>query len=117
MRRPSSTRTPHYGDRPDVRVPPAKAAAAVPQAPTAPPAAPTSRASSPTSQAATPQVVNSSSGAGGLYQFLPSTWATTPWGSQYPGGAQTAPVSVQNQAFQWLYARQGTSPWSTDGCG
>lgn len=62
-------------------------------------------------------VVNSSSGAGGLYQFLPSTWATTPWGSQYPGGAQTAPVSVQNQAFQWLYARQGTSPWSTDGCG
>jgi len=63
------------------------------------------------------QAVNSSSGAGGLYQFLPSTWATTPWGAQYPGGAQTAPVSVQNQAFQWLYARQGTSPWSTDGCG
>ena len=62
------------------------------------------------------KAVNQSSGAGGLYQFLPSTWATTPWGSQYPGGAQTAPVSVQNQAFQWLYAQQGTAPWSTDGC-
>jgi Transglycosylase-like domain len=64
-----------------------------------------------------PQAVNPQSGAGGLYQFLPSTWASTPWGSQYPGGAQTAPVSVQNQAFQWLYAQDGTAPWSTDGCG
>ena len=63
------------------------------------------------------KAVNSSSGAGGLYQFEPATSATTPWGSQYPGGAQTAPVGVQTQAFQWLYARQGTSPWSTDGCG
>ena len=63
-----------------------------------------------------PRVVNSASGAGGLVQFLPSTWATTPWGSQYPGGAQTAPASVQLEAFQWEYARDGTAPWITDGC-
>lgn len=63
-----------------------------------------------------PQVVNQASGAGGLVQFLPSTWATTPWGSQYPGGAQTAPASIQLEAFQWEYARDGTAPWVTDGC-
>ena len=63
-----------------------------------------------------PQAVNASSGAGGLYQFLPSTWASTPWGAQYPGGAQTAPVGVQDQAFQWLFAQDGKRPWITDGC-
>ena len=63
-----------------------------------------------------PQAVNSSSGAGGLYQFLPSTWASTPEGAAYPGGAQTAPKSVQDAAFRWEYRRYGSAPWSTDGC-
>jgi LysM repeat protein len=60
-----------------------------------------------------PRAVNASSGAGGLYQFLPSTWAALGYG----GLPQNAPVSVQNQAFQRLYAQDGTSPWSpSDGC-
>lgn len=61
-----------------------------------------------------PTIVNPSSGAGGLFQFLPSTWASL--GMGYPGGAQTAPVSVQYAAFFKLYAEAGTSPWSGDGC-
>jgi len=64
-----------------------------------------------------PRAVNPSSGAGGLYQFLPSTWASLGYASSYPGGAQTAPVSVQNAAFARLYAESGTSPWAPyDGC-
>lgn len=62
-----------------------------------------------------PQAYNPASGAGGLFQFLPSTWAKL--GLGYPGGAQTAPVSVQEQGFQILYARDGTSDWAPyDGC-
>ena len=61
--------------------------------------------------------VNPYSGAGGLFQFLPSTWAGLGFASAYPGGAQTAPVSVQEQAFARLYAEAGTSPWAPyDGC-
>jgi resuscitation-promoting factor RpfC len=60
--------------------------------------------------------VNPSSGAGGLYQFLPSTWASLGYASAYPGGAQTAPASVQQQAFDKLYAESGSAPWSSDGC-
>ena len=64
-----------------------------------------------------PRAVNPSSGAGGLYQFLPSTWASLGFASAYPGGAQTAPVSVQRAAFAKLYAEAGTSPWAPyDGC-
>jgi LysM repeat protein len=64
-----------------------------------------------------PQAVNPSSGAGGLYQFLPSTWASLGFASAYPGGAQTAPVSVQRAAFAKLYAEAGPSPWRPyDGC-
>jgi len=64
-----------------------------------------------------PRAVNPSSGAGGLYQFLPSTWASLGFASAYPGGAQTAPVSVQRAAFDKLYAEAGTSPWAPyDGC-
>lgn len=64
-----------------------------------------------------PRAVNPSSGAGGLYQFLPSTWASLGYASAYPGGAQTAPVSVQNAAFWKLYGEAGTSPWRPyDGC-
>jgi len=64
-----------------------------------------------------PRAVNATSGAGGLYQFLPSTWASLGFASAYPGGAQTAPVSVQRAAFAKLYAEAGTSPWAPyDGC-
>jgi len=61
-----------------------------------------------------PQAVNPSSGAGGLFQFLPSTWAGLQMG--YPGGAQTAPPGVQYAAFDKLYAEAGTAPWAGDGC-
>ena len=64
-----------------------------------------------------PGAVNPSSGAGGLYQFLPSTWASLGFAAAYPGGAQTAPVSVQHEAFAKLYAEAGTAPWAPyDGC-
>jgi hypothetical protein len=59
-----------------------------------------------------PAAVNSSSGAGGLYGFLPSTWASL----GYPGLPEDAPVSEQQQAFATLYAQAGRSPWITDGC-
>jgi len=57
--------------------------------------------------------VNASSGAGGLYQFLPSTWASL----GYSGLPEDAPVAEQQAAFQRLYAESGSSPWSSDGCG
>ncbi len=64
-----------------------------------------------------PHAVNPSSGAGGLFQFLPSTWASLGFAVGYPGGAQTAPVGVQEAAFAKLYAEAGTSPWRPyDGC-
>jgi hypothetical protein len=64
-----------------------------------------------------PAAYNPASGAGGLFQFLPSTWASLGFASAYPGGAQTAPASVQEQAFAKLYAEAGTSPWAPyDGC-
>ena len=64
-----------------------------------------------------PQAFNPSSGAGGLFQFLPSTWASLGYAGSYPGGAQTAPVGVQEAAFATLYAEAGTAPWAPyDGC-
>jgi hypothetical protein len=60
-----------------------------------------------------PAAVNSSSGAGGLYGFLPSTWASLGH-SGLPNQASTA---EQRQAFQQLYAQEGTAPWAPyDGC-
>ena len=57
--------------------------------------------------------VNASSGAGGLYGFLPSTWASL----GYSGLPENAPVSVQNAAFAKEYAEVGTSAWGPyDGC-
>ncbi len=57
--------------------------------------------------------VNGSTGAGGLYGFMPSTWQSL----GYSGNPQDAPVSVQNAAFAKEYARAGSSPWSAyDGC-
>jgi LysM repeat protein len=56
--------------------------------------------------------VNGSSGAGGLYGFMPSTWQSL----GYSGLPENAPVSEQNAAFQREYAQSGSSPWASDGC-
>ena len=57
--------------------------------------------------------VNGSSGAGGLYGFLPSTWQAL----GFSGLPENAPVSVQNAAFAKEYAQSGGSAWSAyDGC-
>jgi hypothetical protein len=53
-----------------------------------------------------PHAVNSI-GAGGLFQFLPSTWHML--GGQ--GLPQNAPVSDQWAKAQKLYGMSGTSPW------
>jgi Transglycosylase-like domain/LysM domain len=61
--------------------------------------------------------VNVSSDAGGEFQFLPTTWAALGFAAEYPGGAQTAPASVQQAAFDKEYAESGTSAWAPyDGC-
>lgn len=54
-----------------------------------------------------PLAVNPSSGASGLFQFLPSTWALT------PQHAQSVFDAVANaQAAAWLYQRSGPGQWS-----
>ena len=56
---------------------------------------------------------NPTASSSGLYGILPSTWASL----GYSGTAGSASVAQQNQAFQQLYAQDGTSPWSAyDGC-
>jgi transglycosylase-like protein with SLT domain len=57
-----------------------------------------------------PNSVNSSSGAAGLFQFLPSTWSGTPWASQSPFD----PVA-NAQAAAWLYSRYGPRRWVCQG--
>lgn len=57
-----------------------------------------------------PNSVNSSSGASGLFQFLPSTWAFTPQHSLSPFD----PVANANAAA-WLYTRDGPSQWVCQG--
>jgi transglycosylase-like protein/putative peptidoglycan binding protein len=52
--------------------------------------------------------VNSSSGAGGAYQILPSTWQA--YGGQ--GLPQNAPKSEQDRIAAAIYANQGSSAWS-----
>src|SRR5215469_2619618 len=60
-----------------------------------------------------PGAVNPSSGAGGLYQFLPSTWHAL----GFSGLPQNASVAEQNAAFAKEYAQSGGSAWSPyDGC-
>jgi len=62
-----------------------------------------------------PTAYNSSTGASGLFGMLLSTWLGL--GLGYPKGAWSAPISVQEQGFNILYARDGTSPWAPyDGC-
>lgn len=56
---------------------------------------------------------NPTASSSGLYGILPSTWASL----GYSGTACFASVAQQNQAFQQLYAQDGTSPWAPyDGC-
>jgi resuscitation-promoting factor RpfC len=59
------------------------------------------------------QAVNPSSGAGGLYGFLPSTWQAL----GYSGRPEDASASEQNAAFAKEYAQSGSAAWSAyDGC-
>lgn len=56
---------------------------------------------------------NPTASSSGLYGILPSTWASL----GYSGTAGSASVAQQNQAFQQLYAQDGTAPWAPyDGC-
>jgi hypothetical protein len=52
--------------------------------------------------------MNASSGAGGLCQFTPQTWAALGYG----GLPQDAPMPVQDAAFARAFALYGTQPWS-----
>jgi Transglycosylase-like domain len=55
-----------------------------------------------------PNAVNPSSGAGGKYQFLPSTWS----GSGGYARAEDAPESVQDERFNEMWAGgAGSSHW------
>lgn len=54
-----------------------------------------------------PYAVNRSSGAAGLFQFLATTWAGTPWRGQSPFDA-----NANAQAAAWLYAKYGAGQWS-----
>jgi|SRR5215472_1696379 len=53
-----------------------------------------------------PYAVNSSSGASGLFQFLPSTWAFTPQHAQ-----SVFDPTANATAAAWLYNRDGPSQW------
>src|SRR5919199_5023994 len=55
-----------------------------------------------------PNAVNRSSGASGLFQFLPSTWRSTPQGS---AGASVFDPVANAQAAAWLYQRSGPGQW------
>jgi hypothetical protein len=59
-----------------------------------------------------PHAVNRSSGAGGLFQFLPSSWRA--YGGS--GSPQDASVDEQWRVAHNAYARSGFSPWRGDGC-
>ena len=56
---------------------------------------------------------NPTASSAGLYGILPSTWASL----GYSGTAGQASVAQQTQAFEQLYAQDGTAPWAPyDGC-
>ena len=57
-----------------------------------------------------PNAVNPYSGTEGLFQFMPSTWAGTPWGHDSPFAPRYNAL-----AAAWLYQRQGGSPWQCKG--
>jgi len=53
-----------------------------------------------------PYAVNRSSGASGLFQFLPSTWAGSPYHAQ-----SVFDPSANAHAAAWLYQRSGPGQW------
>jgi hypothetical protein len=57
-----------------------------------------------------PNSVNSESGAAGLFQFMPGTWAGSPWHAQSPFD----PVA-NAQAAAWLYSTYGPQRWTCQG--
>jgi hypothetical protein len=57
-----------------------------------------------------PNSVNSDSGASGLFQFLPSTWAFTPYSKYSPFNPQYNAL-----AAAWLYHRSGPNQWVCQG--
>ena len=57
-----------------------------------------------------PNSVNSSSGAEGLFQFLPSTWAFGPY-----AGYSAFDPRYNALAAAWLYQRDGPSQWVCQG--
>jgi transglycosylase-like protein with SLT domain len=57
-----------------------------------------------------PNSVNSDSGASGLFQFLPSTWAFTPYANRSPFNPQYNAL-----AAAWLYHRSGPTQWVCQG--
>jgi hypothetical protein len=62
-----------------------------------------------------PSAVNSSSGAGGLFQFLPSSWAGY-GGLKYASLPEYASVSAQWDVAIAAQAESGWYPWRGDGC-
>jgi len=54
-----------------------------------------------------PQAVNPTTGAGGYYQIMPSTWAA--YGGT--GAPQDAPLSEQTAIAEKIWANQGPSAW------
>jgi soluble lytic murein transglycosylase-like protein len=53
-----------------------------------------------------PNAVNPASDAQGLFQFLPSTWAGTPF-----AGASPFDPNLNAQAAAWLYQKYGPTQW------
>lgn len=65
-----------------------------------------------------PNAYNPYSGAGGLFQFLPSTWATVSPRAGFEGAGVFDPEANIGTAA-WLtgyYASKGSDPWSAWGC-
>ena len=54
------------------------------------------------------KATNSSSGAAGLYQFMPSTWESTPYGRYSPYHPRWAAL-----AAMWMWKHGKQSHWST----
>lgn len=54
------------------------------------------------------RVTNSSSGAAGLYQFMPGTWRSTPYRRKSPYHPKWAAL-----AAMWMWKRGGYGHWST----
>jgi len=53
------------------------------------------------------RVTNSSSGAAGLYQFMPRTWQSTPYRKHSPYNPKWASL-----AAMWMWKRGGLSHWN-----